>query len=165
MFVCLISNGFFKQKYLVKKRNFQKIFKGHHNEALEAGWWWGFPSPRGHRPASSSPPGYHQAGLPPAPRPDIRLSAPPRPGPSQSQPKSIKFLYCFILWGYPYTSVFQARQANIHMNYICTVGAQSIARLCQNLVNCRGNISAHRRRRSCGFFYSKDLRLESELKF
>ncbi len=33
-----------------------------------------------------------------------------------------------------------------------TVGAQSIARLCQNLVNYRGNLSAHRRRRKLRFF-------------
>ncbi len=33
-----------------------------------------------------------------------------------------------------------------------TVGAQSTARLCRNLVNCRGNISAHRRRRKLRFF-------------
>jgi hypothetical protein len=36
-----------------------------------------------------------------------------------------------------------------------TVGAQSIARLCQNLVNCRGNIFAHRRRRKLRFFLFK----------
>ncbi len=35
---------------------------------------------------------------------------------------------------------------------VCTVGAQSIARLCQNLVNCRRNIWAHRRRRKLRFF-------------
>jgi hypothetical protein len=33
-----------------------------------------------------------------------------------------------------------------------TVGAQSIARLCQNLINCRRNIWAHRRRRKLRFF-------------
>ncbi len=33
-----------------------------------------------------------------------------------------------------------------------TVGAQSIARVCQNLVNCRSNISAYRRRRKLRFF-------------
>ncbi len=33
-----------------------------------------------------------------------------------------------------------------------TVGAQSIAHVRQNLVNCRGNISAHRRRRKLRFF-------------
>jgi hypothetical protein len=48
-----------------------------------------------------------------------------------------------------------------------TVGAQSIARLCQNLVNCRGNTVSlpTEDAESCGFFYSKDLRLESELIF
>jgi hypothetical protein len=44
------------------------------------------------------------------------------------------------------------------------VGAQSIAHVRQNLVNCQGNISAHRRRRKLRFFYSKDLWLESEIK-
>jgi hypothetical protein len=38
-----------------------------------------------------------------------------------------------------------------------TVGAQSIARLCQNLVNCRGNISAHRRRRKLRFFFIRKI--------
>jgi hypothetical protein len=33
-----------------------------------------------------------------------------------------------------------------------TLGAQSIAHVRQNLVNCRGNISAHRRRRKLRFF-------------
>ncbi len=33
-----------------------------------------------------------------------------------------------------------------------TVGAQSIARLCQNLIKCRRNIWAHRRRRKLRFF-------------
>ncbi len=33
-----------------------------------------------------------------------------------------------------------------------TVGAQSIARLCQNLINCRRNIWAHKRRRKLRFF-------------
>jgi hypothetical protein len=34
-----------------------------------------------------------------------------------------------------------------------TVGAQSIARLCQNLVNYRRNTSVHRRRRKLRFFF------------
>ncbi len=34
----------------------------------------------------------------------------------------------------------------------CTVGEQSIARLCQNLLNCRRNISAYRRPRKLRFF-------------
>jgi hypothetical protein len=33
-----------------------------------------------------------------------------------------------------------------------TVGAQSIARLCQNLINFRRNIGAHKRRRKLRFF-------------
>ncbi len=86
----------FNKNIWSKEGIFKSFFKGHHNEALEAGWWWGFPSPRGHRPASSSPPGHHQAALPPAPRPDIRLSAPPRPGPSQSQPELMKFIFCYV---------------------------------------------------------------------
>jgi hypothetical protein len=50
-------------------------------------------------------------------------------------------------------------------NNKCTVGAHSIARVCQNLVNCRSNISAHRRRRKLRFFYLKDFGLENDLKF
>ncbi len=38
------------------------------------------------------------------------------------------------------------------LNFTTTVGAQSIARLCQNLVNWRRNIWAHRRRRKLRFF-------------
>ena len=45
-----------------------------------------------------------------------------------------------------------------------TVGAQSIALLCQNLVNCRRNIWAHRRRRKLRFFLLKNLGRENELK-
>ncbi len=36
--------------------------------------------------------------------------------------------------------------------FTTTAGAQSIARLCQNLINCRRNIWAHRKRRKLRFF-------------
>jgi hypothetical protein len=36
-------------------------------------------------------------------------------------------------------------------------GRTSIAHVRQNLVNCRGNISAHRRRRELRFFYSAEV--------
>jgi hypothetical protein len=45
------------------------------------------------------------------------------------------------------------------------VAAQSIALVCQNLENCRRNISAHRRRKKLRFFYSKELELDNDLKF
>jgi hypothetical protein len=35
---------------------------------------------------------------------------------------------------------------------IFTVGAQGLARVCQNLIICRRNISAHRKRRKLRFF-------------
>ncbi len=46
-----------------------------------------------------------------------------------------------------------------------TVGAQSIVHVRRNLVNCRVNISAHRRRRKLRFFLFERSWLESELKF
>ncbi len=45
-----------------------------------------------------------------------------------------------------------------------TVGAQSIAPVRQNLVNCRRNISAHRTCRELRFFYSAELGRENDLK-
>jgi len=39
------------------------------------------------------------------------------------------------------------------INTESTVGAQSIARLCQNLINCRRNICAHKRHRKLRFFF------------
>jgi hypothetical protein len=45
-----------------------------------------------------------------------------------------------------------------------TAGAQSIAPVRQNLVKCRGNISAHRRRRELRFFYLAELGRRNDLK-
>jgi hypothetical protein len=43
------------------------------------------------------------------------------------------------------------------------VGSQNIAHVCQNLENCRRNISAHRRHKKLRFFfYSKELGLEND---
>jgi hypothetical protein len=44
------------------------------------------------------------------------------------------------------------------------VGAQCIAPVRQNLVNCRQNISAHRTCRELRFFYSAELGRENDLK-
>ncbi len=61
--------------------------------------------------------------------------------------------------------VFRLMQGKLYVNQIlanfadvrpqCTVGAQSIAHVRQNLVKCRRNISAHRRRRKLRFFLFK----------
>ena len=51
-----------------------------------------------------------------------------------------------------YVSVNKNTNINLFTFFLSTVGAQSIARLCQNLINCRRNIWAHKRRRKLRFF-------------
>ncbi len=50
------------------------------------------------------------------------------------------------------------------MESVHTVGAQSIARLCQNLKIVGGISEPTEDTESCGFFYSKDLGRENDLK-
>ena len=49
--------------------------------------------------------------------------------------------------------------------HIFTVGSQNIAHVCQNLEIVEGISQPTGDAKSCGFFYSKELGLENDLKF